>query len=154
MVFLHKLKYLHVKNTVKKAMADNFQIFELKRITNTKKIQKIKNLKSASTCFDQLGRRQNFETHLFAYEAKQLEKTFQKFCAEIRNRRYKVRARTDLRVMLASLGQYLRVKDTPLFSIFQLQKRHWRKRQASLSTSFPSKSLTLQKHSPPKTKGC
>ena len=125
MVFLHKLKYLHVENTVKKPIAGNFQIFELKRITNIKKIQKIKNLKRASTCFDQLGRKQNLETHFFAYEAKRLEKTFQKFCAEIRNRRYRVPARTDLRLMLASLGRYqLRVKDTALFSIFQLQKRH------------------------------
>ena len=41
MVFLHKLKYVHVKNKVKKAIADNFQIFELKRITNATKIQKI-----------------------------------------------------------------------------------------------------------------
>ena len=53
-----------------------------------------------------------------AYEAKQLEKTFQKFCAEICNRRCRIRARANLRVMLASLGRYLRVKDTALILNF------------------------------------
>ena len=51
MVFLHILKYVHVKNTVKKTIADNFQIFELKRVTNTTKIQKIKNLRKCIDLF-------------------------------------------------------------------------------------------------------
>ena len=49
LVFLKILKYLYVKISVEKAIAGNFQIFESKRITNSKKIQKIKNLRK---CID------------------------------------------------------------------------------------------------------
>ena len=49
LVFLKNLKYLYVKISVEKAIAGNFQIFESKRITNSKKIQKIKNLRK---CID------------------------------------------------------------------------------------------------------
>ena len=49
LVFLKNLQYLHVKISVEKAIAGNFQIFESKRITNSKKIQKIKNLRK---CID------------------------------------------------------------------------------------------------------
>ena len=51
LVFLQNLKYLHVKNTVKKTIADNFQIFKLKRTTNSQKIQKIKNLRKCIDLF-------------------------------------------------------------------------------------------------------
>ena len=49
LVFLKNLKYLHVKISFEKVIAGNFQIFELKRITNSKEIQKIKNLRK---CID------------------------------------------------------------------------------------------------------
>ena len=104
-VFRSNLKYLHVKNSFygkqnhdiaslrelkeeKKNWRKDPQIFKFKRFKNSKKIQKAKMQKSASTWRNVLtscAKSKDFETNLLAYEAKQLDDISQVVVAIFQN---------------------------------------------------------------------